>query len=57
VTNPGGGFDVLTNVVSILKQGESDPVRLPEMSKLEVANRVLDKVKEIRRAAGETSPA
>jgi phosphopantothenoylcysteine decarboxylase/phosphopantothenate--cysteine ligase len=55
VTNPKGGFDVSTNVVSIIRSGQEEPLRLPELPKLEVANRVLDIVKEIRESAGAAS--
>jgi phosphopantothenoylcysteine decarboxylase / phosphopantothenate---cysteine ligase len=55
VTNPRGGFDVSTNVVSIIRSGQEEPLRLPELPKLEVANRVLDIVREIRESAGAAS--
>ncbi len=40
----GAGFGVDTNVVTLIDGGEAEP--LPKMSKLEVADRILDWVKE-----------
>ncbi|MDE2998904.1 MAG: bifunctional phosphopantothenoylcysteine decarboxylase/phosphopantothenate--cysteine ligase CoaBC [Gemmatimonadota bacterium] len=41
---PGAGFGVDTNVVTLIDGGEAEP--LPKMSKHEVADRILDWVKE-----------
>lgn len=47
VTKPGAGFDVDTNIVTLLfPQGRQVP--LPKMSKLDIAQRVLDEIVEIR---------
>lgn len=49
VTQEGAGFDVETNIVTLLfPGGRAKP--LPKMSKFEVANRVLDEVAELRRS-------
>jgi phosphopantothenoylcysteine decarboxylase/phosphopantothenate--cysteine ligase len=48
VTQEGAGFDTDTNIVTFyLRDGREIP--LPKMSKLEVANRILDQVLEIQR--------
>jgi phosphopantothenoylcysteine decarboxylase/phosphopantothenate--cysteine ligase len=48
VTQNGAGFDVDTNVVTLLfPDGRQDPLEM--MSKLEVAHRILDEVVELRR--------
>ncbi len=47
VTQPGAGFDVDTNIVTIfLRDGRS--FELPKLSKFEVANRVLDYALQLR---------
>lgn len=46
VTAPGAGFGVDTNIVTLVTQ--SDETALPQMRKREVADRILDKVLEIR---------
>jgi phosphopantothenoylcysteine decarboxylase/phosphopantothenate--cysteine ligase len=49
VTQEGAGFDVDTNVVTLLfPDGRQKPIE--KMSKLDVANRILDEVVELRRA-------
>jgi phosphopantothenoylcysteine decarboxylase/phosphopantothenate--cysteine ligase len=48
VTQEGAGFDTDTNIVTLfLRDGREIP--LPKMSKLEVANRILDRVLEIQK--------
>jgi phosphopantothenoylcysteine decarboxylase / phosphopantothenate---cysteine ligase len=48
VTQEGAGFDTDTNIVTIyLRDGREVP--LPKMSKLDVANRILDQVLEIQK--------
>ncbi|MHB8655221.1 MAG: bifunctional phosphopantothenoylcysteine decarboxylase/phosphopantothenate--cysteine ligase CoaBC [Terriglobia bacterium] len=50
VTEPGAGFDVDTNIVTLFfPDGRQIP--LPKLSKLDVAQRVLDEVVEIRKTA------
>ena len=53
---PGAGFAGDTNVVTVL-DGEGTAERLPRLSKLEVADRLLDRVRDLlgqrRRGAGE----
>jgi phosphopantothenoylcysteine decarboxylase/phosphopantothenate--cysteine ligase len=46
VTEPGAGFDGDTNVVTLISR-DAPEVRLPKMSKFDVATRVLDEVREI----------
>jgi phosphopantothenoylcysteine decarboxylase / phosphopantothenate---cysteine ligase len=49
VTQKGAGFDVETNIVTLLtRDGRS--IALPQMSKLDVANRILDEVLRLRKA-------
>jgi len=51
VTQEGAGFDVDTNVVSLLfPDGRAKP--LEKMPKLDVANRILDEVVELRKSRG-----
>jgi phosphopantothenoylcysteine decarboxylase/phosphopantothenate--cysteine ligase len=53
VSQAGAGFDVDTNIVTMLfPGGRKKP--LEKMSKFEVANRVLDEVVEIRRTGVRT---
>jgi phosphopantothenoylcysteine decarboxylase/phosphopantothenate--cysteine ligase len=48
VTQEGAGFDTDTNIVTLyLRDGREIP--LPKMSKLDVANRILDQVLEIQK--------
>jgi phosphopantothenoylcysteine decarboxylase/phosphopantothenate--cysteine ligase len=48
VTEPGAGFDIDTNIVTLIsRDGRETP--LPRMSKCEVANRVLDEVVRLKR--------
>jgi phosphopantothenoylcysteine decarboxylase/phosphopantothenate--cysteine ligase len=48
VTQEGAGFDTDTNIVTVyLRDGREIP--LPKMSKLDVANRILDQVLEIQK--------
>ncbi|MFZ5901091.1 MAG: bifunctional phosphopantothenoylcysteine decarboxylase/phosphopantothenate--cysteine ligase CoaBC [Bacillota bacterium] len=48
VTAPGAGFDVTTNVVSLVYP-DGRVVRLPQMDKKAVAHHILDAVAELRR--------
>ncbi len=51
VTQQGAGFDADTNIVTLfLRDGREIP--LPKLSKLEVANRVLDQVLQLRKISG-----
>jgi phosphopantothenoylcysteine decarboxylase/phosphopantothenate--cysteine ligase len=51
VTQNGSGFDSETNAITILRRGQSDPLKLPIMSKLDAANKILDEVVNIRNAS------
>src|SRR5580658_1943225 len=48
VTQEGAGFDADTNIVTIYSR-DGREMSLPKMSKLEVANRILDRVLEIQK--------
>ena len=43
LTVAGAGFGVDTNVVTLL-ESEGEPISLPKLSKLEVADRILDRL-------------
>jgi phosphopantothenoylcysteine decarboxylase/phosphopantothenate--cysteine ligase len=47
VTEPGAGFDGDTNVVTLFSR-DAEEVRLPKMSKFDVAGRVLDELVRLR---------
>jgi phosphopantothenoylcysteine decarboxylase / phosphopantothenate---cysteine ligase len=47
VTEPGAGFDGDTNIVTLYSR-DSEEVRLPKMSKFDVAGRVLDELVRLR---------
>ncbi len=49
VSGEGSGFDAENNTVMILRRDNSPPIELPLMSKLDIANRILDEVVELRR--------
>jgi phosphopantothenoylcysteine decarboxylase / phosphopantothenate---cysteine ligase len=51
VTQNGAGFDSETNAISIIRRDGTEPVKLPMMSKLDAANRVLDEVVMLRKTA------
>ncbi|HEX8098507.1 MAG TPA: bifunctional phosphopantothenoylcysteine decarboxylase/phosphopantothenate--cysteine ligase CoaBC, partial [Pyrinomonadaceae bacterium] len=50
VTRDGAGFDVSTNVVTLLSGDRAEPVELPIMSKLDAAHRILDEIARLRKA-------
>lgn len=50
VTQKGAGFDVESNVVTILTR-DGQEIALPRMSKMDVAHRILDEVVRLRSAA------
>lgn len=58
VTQPGAGFAVDTNVVTLVRK-DGKPTALPKMAKREVADRVLDEALALLRQAGggSTQPA
>jgi phosphopantothenoylcysteine decarboxylase/phosphopantothenate--cysteine ligase len=51
VSRSDAGFDSEANAVTILLNGQSVPIELPLMSKIEVANRILDEIVKLRRRA------
>jgi phosphopantothenoylcysteine decarboxylase/phosphopantothenate--cysteine ligase len=51
VSKQGAGFDIDTNIITILNRNGDAPVELPLMSKLEAAHKVLDAVVKLRRKA------
>lgn len=52
ITKDGAGFDVSTNIVTLLSRDEPTPIELPLMSKLEVAHRILDVIVRLRNTTG-----
>jgi phosphopantothenoylcysteine decarboxylase/phosphopantothenate--cysteine ligase len=48
ITREGAGFDVGTNIITLLTRDADAPVELPLMSKLEAAHRILDEVARLR---------
>ena len=48
VTKPGAGFDVDTNIAMLITRGKQ--TELPLMSKRALADAILDRVLELRRA-------
>ncbi|HEY0003324.1 MAG TPA: bifunctional phosphopantothenoylcysteine decarboxylase/phosphopantothenate--cysteine ligase CoaBC [Pyrinomonadaceae bacterium] len=50
VTRDGAGFDVGTNIITLISRDTDAPVELPLMSKLDAAHRILDEVVRLRRA-------
>lgn len=51
VTREGAGFDVDTNIVTLLR-ADGSAIPLEKMPKFDVANRILDEVVELRRKKG-----
>ncbi|MGA2632547.1 MAG: bifunctional phosphopantothenoylcysteine decarboxylase/phosphopantothenate--cysteine ligase CoaBC [Terriglobia bacterium] len=51
VTREGAGFDVDTNIVTLLR-ADGSTIRLEKMPKFDVANRILDEVVELRKKKG-----
>jgi phosphopantothenoylcysteine decarboxylase/phosphopantothenate--cysteine ligase len=49
VTQKGAGFDVETNIVTIITRANDAPVELPLMSKLDASHRILDEIAHLRR--------
>ncbi|MBC7909252.1 MAG: bifunctional phosphopantothenoylcysteine decarboxylase/phosphopantothenate--cysteine ligase CoaBC [Pyrinomonadaceae bacterium] len=49
ITREGAGFDVETNIITLIARDTDAPVALPLMSKLEAAHRILDEVLRLRR--------
>ena len=54
VTNEGAGFDVETNIITLLTRDNTEPIALPLISKLEAAHRILDEVLRLRRMSSLT---
>ena len=53
VTREGAGFDVETNIATLFRR-DGSAVELPQMSKRELASRILDEVAALRRARPRT---
>jgi len=49
ITQENAGFDVDTNIITLLTRDTANPVSLPLMSKLDAAHRVLDEIPRLRR--------
>lgn len=56
VSREDAGFDSENNAALILLRDRSEPLELPLMSKLDVANRILDEVVRLRQANSATEP-
>jgi phosphopantothenoylcysteine decarboxylase/phosphopantothenate--cysteine ligase len=54
VTEPGAGFDGDTNIVTLFSR-DAEEVRLPKMSKFDVAGRVLDELVRLRSTVSVTA--
>ncbi len=52
VSQRGAGFDVDTNIITIVSRNGSAPEELPLMSKLDAAHKVLDAIVKLRRRPG-----
>ncbi len=50
ITRAGAGFDATTNIVTLLARDRDAPLELPLLSKLEVAQRVLNEVARLRQS-------
>ena len=57
VSRSDAGFDSETNAVTILLNGQSVPIELPLVSKIEVANRILDEIVKLRGRASAAKTA
>lgn len=57
ITRPNAGFDSETNTVTILTRGSRDPIELPLMSKIDIADKILDLIVQLRagKATGKAS--
>jgi phosphopantothenoylcysteine decarboxylase/phosphopantothenate--cysteine ligase len=49
LTQEGAGFDTDTNIITLLTRDREQPARLPLMSKLDAAHRILDEIVRLRR--------
>jgi phosphopantothenoylcysteine decarboxylase/phosphopantothenate--cysteine ligase len=49
ITRKGAGFDVATNIVTIITRGSETAIELPLMSKLDASHRILDEIARLRR--------
>jgi phosphopantothenoylcysteine decarboxylase/phosphopantothenate--cysteine ligase len=49
ITRKGAGFDVETNIITIITRQSAAPIELPLMSKLDASHRILDEIARLRR--------
>ena len=49
ITRKGAGFDVETNIITIITRTSDAPIELPLMSKLDSSHRILDEIARLRR--------
>jgi phosphopantothenoylcysteine decarboxylase/phosphopantothenate--cysteine ligase len=49
ITRNGAGFDVETNIITIITRASDAPIELPLMSKLDASHRILDEIARLRR--------
>ena len=52
ITQKGAGFDTDTNIATILIRGNDEKIELPLMSKLEMADKILDEIVKLRKCQG-----
>ena len=49
ITQKGAGFDLDTNIATVLRRGSDEKIELPLMSKREMADKILDEVLRLRK--------
>jgi phosphopantothenoylcysteine decarboxylase/phosphopantothenate--cysteine ligase len=49
ITRKGAGFDVETNIITIITRASAAPIELPLMSKMDASHRILDEIAHLRR--------
>lgn len=49
ITQKGAGFDTDTNIATLLARGNDEKIELPLMSKLEMADKILDEIVKLRK--------
>jgi phosphopantothenoylcysteine decarboxylase/phosphopantothenate--cysteine ligase len=49
ITRKGAGFDVETNIITIITRASDAPIELPLMSKLDASHRIVDEIARLRR--------
>ena len=49
ITKKGAGFNTDTNIAVILTKNSNEKIELPLMSKIEMANKILDEIVKLRK--------